>query len=299
MYIQFYPTLRCNRSCDFCFNKGLPSVPDMPLKKFRKMLNVLSAAGVSTIDIMGGEPTLHPGIETIIADAEQAGFRVNISSNGTDLPVLERIMRNSMRTTVGISVNDRDQLKTVKGFIERHHPIVKTVFRKGMDLSLVEEILTSQPERMYLLYQDMMEEAGPGQTQSFDLFLAVVKERFGSDRVGTVFCSGFLPDTGTCPELAQVRCPAGTTKLGIFPDGAVYPCNLFFGKKELLLGNILVDPFDRIWSHLQLSFFRTFSGNCCSRRDCTLHAACHGGCPAHSLVHTGDLSASEPRCAKA
>src|SRR5512134_440836 len=107
-YIQFYPTLRCNKACDFCFNKGMPSLPDMPLAQFRKMLGLLKPAGVRTIDIMGGEPTLHPDIERMISDAEDAGFMVNISSNGTYLSLLERIIKNSKQTTLGISVNDRD-----------------------------------------------------------------------------------------------------------------------------------------------------------------------------------------------
>lgn len=296
-YIQFYPTLRCDRSCDFCFNKGLPVLPDMPLAQFRKMISVLGAGGVSTIDIMGGEPTLHPDIETMIAEAEQAGFQANISSSGSDRAVLERITRNSRRTSVGISVNDRNQLRTAKGFIEQHHPVVKTVFRKGMDLSLVEDVLVLRPRRMFLLYQDVMQEGSLGQAQAFDLFLAAVEKLFGSDRVGTVFCSGFLPDTGTYPELAPVRCPAGTTKLGILPDGSVYPCNLLFGSKDLLLGNIFDDPLEKIWSSPALSFFRRFTKNTCPRMSCPVHAVCHGGCPAHSLVHTGDLSAAEPRCA--
>jgi radical SAM protein with 4Fe4S-binding SPASM domain len=80
------------------------------------------------------------------------------------------------------------------------------------------------------------------------------------------------------------------------PDGSVYPCNLFFGFEEFLLGNIFTDPFEEIWGHRQLSFFRTFSGNKCPRKDCELHHRCHGGCPAHSYAHFGKRSAPEPRC---
>lgn len=295
-YIQFYPTLRCNKACDFCFNKGMPRVPDMQIGQFRKMLGILKPARVRTIDIMGGEPTLHPDIERMISDAEDAGFLLNISSNGTDLPMLGRITKSTKQTTVGISVNDRNELKDLKGFIERYHPVVKTVFRRGVDLAMVDDILALRPKRFFFLFPDAMQAADLGWSIAFDRFLAVIQGRFKNDAIGTVFCSGFLPDIGTHPGLAKVRCPAGSTKLGVLPDGAVYPCNLFFGRKEFLLGNIFTDPFKKIKEHPGLAFFRTFTGNACPRTSCKLHDQCHGGCPVQSLAHSGELSAPDPRC---
>ncbi len=298
-YIQFYPTLRCNRACDFCFNKNMPSMPDMPLEQFRKMLGTLKGLGVKTIDIMGGEPTLHPDIVTMVLEAEGAGFSVNISSNGTDLPVLAQIIDKTGKTAVGISVNDRDELKAMKDFIARRRPVVKSIFQKEMDFGLVEELLALKPKRFSLLYRDAMHNTELGRTVPFDRFILSLREKFGDGQVGMVFCPGFLPDIESYPELGKVRCPAGTTKLGVMPDGSAYPCNLFFGMEKFRLGNILTDSFEKIWSHSALSFFRAFAENACPRTSCELHAGCHGGCPAHGLVHSGKLSAADPRCKKA
>lgn len=295
-YIQFYPTLRCNKSCDFCFNKGIPSLSDMPLERFHEMLVILKAAGVRTIDIMGGEPTLHPDIEAMIRHAEDAGFLINFSSNGTDLSLLERIIRNGRRTTVGISVNDRQELSSVKDFVERHRPVVKTIFRQGLDLALVDNILSLGPKKFFFLFPDAMHVSVLDRSMSFDRFLADVRQRWGNGSVGLVYCSGFLPDTANHPALTHVRCPAGTTKLGVMPDGSVYPCNLLFGREGLRLGNILSDPFETIRGHPRLGFFRTFTGNTCPRASCKIHLLCHGGCPAHGLAHRNDLSAPDPRC---
>ncbi len=33
-YIQFYPTMRCNYHCHFCFNKGIPTTDDVTLRDF-------------------------------------------------------------------------------------------------------------------------------------------------------------------------------------------------------------------------------------------------------------------------
>jgi len=297
-YIQFYPTLRCNRSCDFCFNKDMPFVPDMSLEKFRTMLDRLKSIGVKTIDIIGGEPTLHRDIIIIITEAERNGFSVNLSSNGTNADTLSSILETTEKTTVGVSINDRETLGHLEKFISKHKPVVKTVVHAGLDRQLVEDILALKPKKFYLLYQDAMGVNDLANTQSFPRFLAEIREKFDPLVVDTVYCSGFLSDTNNNPELSSVRCPAGTTKLGVMPDGSVYPCNLFFGRPEFRLGNILTDTFDSIWSNRLLDFFRTFSRNTCPQVSCPLHDTCHGGCPAHSLIHCGKLSAHEPRCSR-
>ena len=259
-YIQFSPTLRCDRSCDFCFNQALPVGDDMPIASFRRMVDRITSAGVQVLDIIGGEPTLHGDLLPMIEHACGKGMKVNISSNGRDPNQLAEIMRRFSRATVGVSVNDHATLKKLERFLRKHRPLVKTVFSAAVDHELIEQILALAPERYYLLYRDAL---GPGELDgslSFDRFLEEVGSRYGS-RVGVVFCSGFIPDLEQYPQLRMARCPGGTTKLGILPDGSVYPCNLLFGSKEYRLGNILADPFDAIWQHPALAFFRTFAGN--------------------------------------
>jgi radical SAM protein with 4Fe4S-binding SPASM domain len=205
-------------------------------------------------------------------------------------------MERHPEVTVGVSVNDRAGLARMEAFIGKLRPVVKTVYGRTADHALIADILALKPRKFYLLYRDALDPSQLCETVPFDQFIEAVRKRFDPAAVGTVFCLGFLPDRETYPVLAQTRCPAGTTKLGIMPDGSVYPCNLFFGLQEFRLGNILTDPFERIWRHPALSFFRTFAGNPCSRMSCSLHSACHGGCPAHSLMLCGSVGAPDPRC---
>ncbi len=297
-YIQFYPTLRCNRSCDFCFNRSMPLVPDISPDDFKYMLQTLKAFAAKTIDIIGGEPTMHPFLLSLIREADARGFRMNISSNGTNIGLLEEILDMKIHVTIGISVNNRATLGHVREFIKKHRPIIKTVFSQDRDIGMVQEILSLKPERFYFIYRDAMDHEGLREALSFHEFMRIVQEEFRSFRVGTVFCSGFIPDIEAYPDLSTARCPAGTTKLGIMPDGSVYPCNLFFGRKDFLLGNVFTDPFETIWHHQALDFFRAFTGNPCTRTACTHHTVCHGGCPAHSLIHSGCLTAPDPRCSE-
>lgn len=297
-YVQFYPTLKCNRSCDFCFNRTLPACQDISQKDFSKMVAVLSNASVKTLDILGGEPTLHPHIVSFVRNACTQGLSVNISSNGTNVEMLEKIHADCGAVTIGVSINDRDTYDQISGFVKKHKPVVKTVFSKTTDLMLVTDIFMLQPKKFHLIYRDAVAAPDLDTILPFYRFMSPVQRSFyATANIQTVFCSGFLPETKQYPELAKTRCPAGTTKLGIMPDGSVYPCNLFFGKKDFLLGNILSDPLETIWGHPRLAFFRTFKENPCIRKSCNLHAQCHGGCPAHALALKGDIAAADPRCA--
>ncbi len=293
-YIQLYPTLRCDRSCAFCFNKDLPQMPDMPLARFRSLVGISRRQGIGTIDIMGGEPTLHRDMHSMISEALSAGLQVNISSNGSNLALLSKLASPGSSMVLGISVNDHAELEAVRSFVSRHRPVVKTVFHDDLDQGLVREILLLRPSRFYLIYRDALTRQELPQSVPFPRFLEALALH-GSD-AGGVFCSGFLPDVEQYPSLAPVRCPAGTTKLGVMPDGSVYPCNLFFGTEEFRLGNILDDPFERIWHHQKLDFFRHFRGNACPKKACSLHEQCHGGCPAHGFLLAGGLAAPDPRC---
>lgn len=296
-YIQFYPTMRCNESCDFCFNIGMPQHGDMSLTDFKRMTGILKGIGTRTFDIMGGEPTLHRDLLRFIGHAHQEGMQLNISSNGSRPLVLNEIRDLYPDVAVGISVNDRKNLPARAALIAEKRLIVKTVVGLAPDAMLINELLSCGPAGLFLLYRDALEPEQLAKSPPFYEFLDRV-QTYDPASVGTVFCSGFLPDLQRYPFLEKARCPAGTTKLGILPDGSVYPCNLFFRFPEFRLGNILTSPFEEIWGHPLLSFFRTFNGNACPQRDCELHAACHGGCPAHSYAHYGECSAPEPRCVR-
>jgi radical SAM protein with 4Fe4S-binding SPASM domain len=295
-YIQFYPTLRCNQSCEFCFNRTMPFAQDMSFDDFRIMLGRLRDSSIRTIDIIGGEPTMHPDMILFLREACSKGFRVNISSNGTNINLLKEILNMGNQINVGISINDKVTFDHLQGFIKKHKPIVKTVFSPDKDFSMVQDILSLKPTKFYLIYRDAMMHQGLRETLPFHEFMKIVQKDINASLVGTVFCSGFIPDVENYPELSTMRCSAGTTKLGVMPDGSVYPCNLLFGRGAFLLGNILTDSFDVIWNHRALDFFRTFARNDCPVKACTHHAICHGGCPAHSLIHFGDVSAPDPRC---
>jgi radical SAM protein with 4Fe4S-binding SPASM domain len=266
------------------------------------MADGLASAGVRALDLLGGEPTLHPRLGELVRALAARGLRCTLSTNGRgDRALLERLEdevgRDALR--IGVSVNDATTPAEVRAWILRRAPWVKSVCTRGWaPAPIVEEHLAREGSAFFLLYRDALTPEDLSRSLPFPLFMGRLKELQGRyPRASGVFCGGFVPELERSPELAAARCPAGTTKISVLPDGSAYPCYLLFRRPEFRLGNVFREPFERIWRHPALDFFRSFCGNPCPREECGHHTACHGGCPAVSLMIAGDLAAPDPRCA--
>jgi organic radical activating enzyme len=71
----------CNMSCAFCFIDR--TVPDFETEGLKRSIDELAAQNLDHLVLSGGEPTLHPDLDVLIAHARGLGFRtIEIQSNG-------------------------------------------------------------------------------------------------------------------------------------------------------------------------------------------------------------------------
>lgn len=299
LYIQFYPTLQCNLSCTFCFNRGVRTVEDISISDCARVIRDVADIGVKEIDILGGEPTLHPDFLEIVKLIRKRNLRITISSNGCNVHPLQRLSQTYTKDQVriGVSLNSISVSGRLHEYIIEQKPFLKSICFKELSIPENGRHYLSLPGlRYYLIYMDAVCRDDLKISLPFRrFFLGLNGLKSIHENVEGVFCSGFLPDR-KYPVLRYVRCPAGTTKLSIMPDGSVYPCYLFARYDNFNLGNILNDDFSMIWQSPILDFFRTFQQNSCLNKDCELFHHCHGGCPAVSLLILGDINAPDPRC---
>jgi len=300
LYIQFFPTFRCNESCSFCFNRGISPVPDIGISEFGKLADILAGEGIEEIDILGGEPTLHHDLIRLIESACEKGLRVSMSTNGSNVQLLKSLSVNFDRDLleIGISLKEKSVHTALSSYVKEHKPLLKSVCTSQLFLpESAAGFLDMRDIRYYAIFMDAMHASDLGRCLSFPRFHESLQDlRYSHKNLEGVYCSGFLPDSDNYPLLEGVRCPAGTTKLSIMPDGSAYPCYLLFRRPEFRLGNILSDAFEDILRNPVLNFFRNFKKNHCPDSECELHPRCHGGCPAVSLIVLGDLNSPDPRC---
>lgn len=78
-------TYICNNFCKWCY--AASNVPEnskktMPLNKSLQVVNFLSELETKKIIYIGGEPTLYPGLETVLEKTKEKGMKAGIISNG-------------------------------------------------------------------------------------------------------------------------------------------------------------------------------------------------------------------------
>ena len=77
---QIIPIRRCNLACSYC-NEFDDSSQPVPLSEMLVRVDKLAALGVSVVTISGGEPLLHPQLESIICRIRHHGAIATLISN--------------------------------------------------------------------------------------------------------------------------------------------------------------------------------------------------------------------------
>ena len=276
-------------------------MPDITLRDFERLVATITDLGVKEMDILGGEPTLHPGFEGMADILYCHKMKTTISTNGCgNLHALDAVHKKSYGDLIkiGVSLNSAPVSEDLHEYLMKHRPMLKSVYtrKQGIPEAARKYVAQARTE-YYLLYMDVVDKDSLGDSLPFyDFYRDLHALRKMHKNIKGVFCSGFIPDTREYPVLTHVRCPAGTTKLSILSDGNAYPCYLLFRNSEFALGNLLVDDFETIWNNPVLNVFREFKKNPCLDTRCEVHSACHGGCPALSLLILNDITAPDPRC---
>ncbi len=81
MLVHIIPMRRCNLSCAYCNEYDDVSKPVDTEIMFRR-IEQLAELGTSIITISGGEPLMHPELESIIAEIRRRGMLAGLITNG-------------------------------------------------------------------------------------------------------------------------------------------------------------------------------------------------------------------------
>lgn len=82
-------TENCNSSCPHCFNKDMRSGEDMDTERAKILLDYLSNHNVTSIKIMGGEPTTHPDFFKLYEYIQKRFENATLFTNALNEKILE------------------------------------------------------------------------------------------------------------------------------------------------------------------------------------------------------------------
>lgn len=106
--VNFHLYKLCNYRCRFCFATYRDIHGQLSRESALELLSQLREAGTEKINFAGGEPTLHPHIGELVAEARRLGFVTSLITNGARLDALLDAHADAI-DWVGLSVDSGDE----------------------------------------------------------------------------------------------------------------------------------------------------------------------------------------------
>ena len=102
----------CNATCGFCsfaHDKGLARERRfVDRATLARALPLLRRRGIAYITFQGGEPTLHPDLTGLVADARAAGLKPSVITNGWKLPETIGALADAGLQNLSVSIDSHD-----------------------------------------------------------------------------------------------------------------------------------------------------------------------------------------------
>lgn len=101
---------RCNSQCRYCYVwRRRDAKEGLPASTYSALFSEMSRLGISRINLTGGEPLLHPGVEAIVEQADRCGLQAGLITNGLLLSPerLNRLVEAGMES-ISVSLDTLD-----------------------------------------------------------------------------------------------------------------------------------------------------------------------------------------------
>jgi mycofactocin biosynthetic radical S-adenosylmethionine protein MftC len=323
-------TYACNLRCRHCLTDSGPRrTGALDREEAFKLIDTLAAAKVLYLSLAGGEPFLRRDILDLLARIADSGMRVDIATNGLDVP--ERTIKGLRELPIfhiQVSIDgigaDHDRFRGKAGSFENACNALRRFKEEGLSTSISTTVTAQNVDRLPELIDlavalgcDAFKAipfipAGRGQQNSRELWLGRLgslkmsriladRSRELSGRISISTESTFLfllePPIGDKVNDGPMICSAGYDELSIGADGTAYPCPFLH---DFPLGNLLSDSLELIWhespilNEMRLLSKKQMTGACSTCRFAPKY--CRGGCRAAAYLTYGHLNASDPLC---
>jgi len=298
-------TYRCNNACVHCYAGKASAAKELSTQDWKAVIGRAFELRIPQILFTGGEPTMRDDLPELVAETERYGIVSGIVTNGrrlSDPALVERL------ASAGI---DFIQVTLESSRPEVHEKITE---RNGSFQETVQGIRNILKQRLYVSVNTTLNPlnidhgveivdflhglgvkrlsvngliyAGRGVDAAKDFALPPEKVRQALvDMRDRALQHGIRFEwyTPTCYEeldpvslsLGLKTCTAARVTMCVEPDGDVLPCQSYY----VALGNILTDPWEKIWNHAVAKRLRSreYASEKC--KECDHFASCGGGCP--------------------
>lgn len=299
--VEFEVTTQCNFRCLHCYcNAGEKDKEELKFGEIKDLILQVKEIGIHELDLVGGEPFMHPRIIDIIAFCQNVGQKILINTNGSLITedLAKDLKKLSPKLKIGVSLEGPDP--ETNDFVRG-----KGSFRKAMrgieillnyDFSVT--ILNIINKRNWLKFEELVKLVKDIGIKN------IYVDRFIPVGRGEIF-SKYL-DMGDHEWVEAIKyvqevirkykkeinfyieesisgeiCSAGISHISILANGYVVPCGHFRFNNEYHLGNVREKTLKEILNSIRARKIFKAPNSC---KDCDLTKLCNGGCKAYQIL---------------
>jgi len=331
---RLYVTLGCNLNCPYCYVEAREPLPnELSFNELRSVIDYLGEEGLVYLTITGGEPMLRSKETiqlakyasskgmitrintngTLVTDdiakclSEIPGLHVNVSLDGPNKDVHEKIRGEGTFTKViqAIKTLRRSNIRVAIASMgsKENIRLIKDMVNLAIDLNVQELrfpvlIPLGRCKFEEWLFPSVREYLTAGKVISQVALEVKSKLTVTMDLPPALLEKDLLDEPHY--EVLKYSCLVGLTRLDIYPDGSIFPCD---GLRHLKVGNIRSirgGKLGTLWENSEAlrivrECYENLKGVC---KKCVYKFTCKGHCRSFAYFVYGDLSAPNPICQK-
>ena len=276
---------QCNQKCLFCYAAGqeMGKTKELSTAQWKQAIDRLEAARVPMVTFTGGEPTQRSDIAELVDYAKRMVTRLN--TNGVNLTselVAQLKVAGLDSLQVTLYSNDAAIHNDLVGSDHYADTIqgIRNAVAAGLDISINTPLCRKNAD--YITTLAFIHSLGvrfvtvsglicTGMAginhEEYDLtgealseIVKAAKDFCDANDMEIDFTSPGLIPAETLEKYGMhiPMCGACLSNMAIAPDGTVVPCQSWLGANASL-GNILTDPFKKIWNHPKCKALRDMS----------------------------------------
>jgi radical SAM protein with 4Fe4S-binding SPASM domain len=298
-------TFKCQNDCVHCYAGGSRETTELDSSHWKTVIDRLSQIGVFILTFTGGEPTLREDLPELLQYAQNKGMVTGLITNGRRLKDKEYVktLEEAGLDFVQVTLESHkpkvhDLMTAAEGSWKETVVGIKNAVRSQIYVT-TNTTLSNYNAPDFLKTIDYIKELGVAAfgcnsliysgkasevSKEFALPLETLKELLSKIRdkanqlnlkflwyTPTQYCRLDPVQLG----LGVKSCTAAMINMCVGPNGDVYPCQSYFES----LGNILVDPWEKIWNSPLATKIRNREYAEPKCKDCLQLQVCGGGCP--------------------
>lgn len=324
-------TKACNLRCLHCYSiSGLKLKNELSLQEIKEIIDQSKKLGAIRIFFTGGEPFMRPDIYEILKYADDNGFAIYISTNGTlfNKKVVNFLKSLKHLRTLQISIDGlretHDSIRGAKGTFDKAitwAKFIKEEFKNNnAKIAFILTLMKKNKHEVVKVYElaislgidvfaivplypvkrsENAEDVSVWEKYKiFQDLCKIYKSRKPKTKIGLLVPPALIPKLLKEIEYGSGYVCTFPSMLGIDANGDVAPCDGLFSYRNFILGNIRKNSLENLWNHPLMKKLKGIERNglkgVCKK--CKYLSFCMGGCRARAFIEYGNFEAPNPLC---